>query len=210
MGNVLTPTKPLKEIIRENQRMIKKSIRELEREIRDCEKNEKKLNTDVRKAIKENQTGAARVMVKDLVRTKKTITKFIELKTHLNAVSLKMQTVKSTQAMADAMKGVTKALISTNKQIDLPSLNKIMAEFMKENEKNEIMQEMIGDSIDDAMEVEGSSEEEELIFNQILDEVGAKSTDAVPEAPKQSLVQNAEPAARDQVQSDLENRLNDL
>eukprot|EP00595_Chromulina_sp_UTEXLB2642_P002726 CAMPEP_0196765594 /NCGR_PEP_ID=MMETSP1095-20130614/9889_1 /TAXON_ID=96789 ORGANISM="Chromulina nebulosa, Strain UTEXLB2642" /NCGR_SAMPLE_ID=MMETSP1095 /ASSEMBLY_ACC=CAM_ASM_000446 /LENGTH=111 /DNA_ID=CAMNT_0042123897 /DNA_START=350 /DNA_END=682 /DNA_ORIENTATION=+ len=111
--------------------------------------------------------------------------------------------------MADAMKGVTKALISTNKQIDLPSLNKIMAEFMKENEKNEIMQEMIGDSIDDAMEVEGSSEEEELIFNQILDEVGAKSTDAVPEAPKQSLAQNAEPASKDQVQSDLENRLNE-
>jgi hypothetical protein len=30
-------------------------------------------------------------MVKDLVRTKKSITKFIELKTHLNAVGLKLQ-----------------------------------------------------------------------------------------------------------------------
>lgn len=32
-----------------------------------------------------------RVMAKDYVRTKNYVTKFIEMKTHLNAVSLKMQ-----------------------------------------------------------------------------------------------------------------------
>ena len=32
-------------------------------------------------------------MVKDLVRTKKSVTKFIELKTHLTAVGLKIQVI---------------------------------------------------------------------------------------------------------------------
>jgi charged multivesicular body protein 2A len=86
--------------------------------------------------------------------------------------------------MADAMKGVTKTLIKMNKLIDLPSLNKIMAEFMKENERNELMQEVVGDTIDDAMEEEGGVEEEDLIFRQILDEIGAKAADAAPEAPR--------------------------
>jgi hypothetical protein len=45
-------------------------------------------------------------MAKDLVRTRNYITRFIEMKTHLNAVSLKIQTIKSHQAMAEAMKGV--------------------------------------------------------------------------------------------------------
>jgi division protein CdvB (Snf7/Vps24/ESCRT-III family) len=47
-------------------------------------------------------------MAKDLYRTKTHISKFIELRTHLNAVSLKLQTVKSHEAMSSAMKGVTK------------------------------------------------------------------------------------------------------
>ena len=35
--------------------------------------------------------GPVRIMAKDLVRTRNYVTRFIEMKTHLNAVSLKMQ-----------------------------------------------------------------------------------------------------------------------
>jgi charged multivesicular body protein 2A len=55
MGNVFAPEKPLKDIVRENQRMIKKSIRELEKEIRSLETNEKKLIADIKKNAKLNQ-----------------------------------------------------------------------------------------------------------------------------------------------------------
>ena len=48
--------------------------------------------------------GAAKIMAKDLVRTRQQIQKFYEMKSHLQAVSLKIQTLKSTAAMADAMK----------------------------------------------------------------------------------------------------------
>lgn len=54
MGNVFSQ-KPLKEIVRENQRMLKKSIRELEKEIRTLETNEKKLIADIKKHAKLNQ-----------------------------------------------------------------------------------------------------------------------------------------------------------
>lgn len=101
----------------------------------------------------------------------------------LHISSVLEQTVKSTQAMTDAMKGVTKALVKMNKMVDLPSINKIMAEFMKENERNEIIQETVGDTIDDVMEEEGGAEEENLLFEQIMAEIGAKTTETVPELP---------------------------
>jgi len=91
MGNIFRPEKPLKEIVRENQRMIKKSVRELEKEIKSLESNEKKLISDIKKHAKLNQMGAVKIMAKDLVRTRNYITRFIEMKTHLNAVSLKIQ-----------------------------------------------------------------------------------------------------------------------
>lgn len=210
MGNVFGEEKPLKDIVRENQRMIKKSIRELEKEIRTLETAEKKLIADIRKHAKLNQMGSVRVMAKDLVRTRNYITRFIGMKTHLNAVALKMQTVKSHDAMANAMKGVTKALTAMNKKMDLPGLNKIMAEFMRENERAELTQEMIGDTLDDAMEEEGSAEEEDKIVGQILDELGV-TMDATPEAPTGNTVttevKQEETPADAAAMSDLEARL---
>jgi RNA polymerase-interacting CarD/CdnL/TRCF family regulator len=55
MGNLFAPEKPLKEVIRENQRLLKKSVRELEKEIKALESNEKKLVADIRKSAKANQ-----------------------------------------------------------------------------------------------------------------------------------------------------------
>jgi hypothetical protein len=62
MGNVFAQ-KPLKEIVRENQRMIKKSIRELEKEIKNLESQEKKLIADIKKHAKLNQMVATSFLV---------------------------------------------------------------------------------------------------------------------------------------------------
>lgn len=89
--------------------------------------------------------------------------------------------------MAQAMKGVAKALTKMNQKINLPGLQKIMAEFMKENEKSELTQEMMGDTIDDALEDEGTAEEEGMIINQVLDELGVNVGEIAPAAPTASL-----------------------
>eukprot|EP00401_Gymnodinium_catenatum_P069701 CAMPEP_0117504460 /NCGR_PEP_ID=MMETSP0784-20121206/24860_1 /TAXON_ID=39447 /ORGANISM="" /LENGTH=155 /DNA_ID=CAMNT_0005299815 /DNA_START=63 /DNA_END=527 /DNA_ORIENTATION=- len=130
------------------------------------------------------QMGAVKVMAKDLIRTRNYITRFIEMKTHLNAVGLKMQTIKSHQAMSEAMKGVTKAMVKMNKKVNLPGLQKIMREFMKENERMEMTQEMIGDAVDDAMEEEGSAEQEELVVGQVLAELGISMSEDLGVAPQ--------------------------
>mmetsp|Transcript_17371 Transcript_17371/g.18113 ORF Transcript_17371/g.18113 Transcript_17371/m.18113 type:complete len:235 (+) Transcript_17371:96-800(+) len=183
MGNMFGSGKPLKEIIRENQRMINKAIRELEKEIKNLERSAKRLEGDIKKAGRENQISAARMMAKDLVRTRRNISRFIEMKSHLNGVSMKLLTIKSHDAMANAMKGVTKALTKMNKQTSLPGLQKIMLEFARENEKSEIVQEAIADTLDDAMEEDGAAEEEDLIVSQVLDELGIGGIDSVPDAP---------------------------
>lgn len=126
----------------------------------------------------------------------------------LNTIPL--QTIKSHDAMATAMKGVTKALTQMNKKINLPGLQKIMAEFMKENEKADITAEMIGDTLDDAMEEEGSAEEEERIVGQVLDELGVSMGQELGPVPMAAVPgaqeQKADPAQESAV-SDLEARL---
>lgn len=54
-------------------------------------------------------------MAKDLVRTRRYVKKFMLMKANIQAVSLKIQTLRSQNTMAEAMKGVTKAMQSMNK-----------------------------------------------------------------------------------------------
>jgi seryl-tRNA synthetase len=87
-------------------RSLDKAIRELDRERTALQAQEKKLIAEIKSSAKQNQMGAVRVMAKDLIRTRHSVTKFYSLKSQLQGVSLRMQTLKSTQAMADAMRRV--------------------------------------------------------------------------------------------------------
>ena len=62
---------------------------------------------------------AVKIMAKDLVRTRRYVKKFILMRANIQAVALKIQTLKSQDAMAQAMKGVTRAMTTMNKQVGI-------------------------------------------------------------------------------------------
>ena len=64
MGNILGKEKPLKEVLRENKRMINRAIRELDREKNGLEREEKRLMMEIKKAAKDGQMGAVKIMAK--------------------------------------------------------------------------------------------------------------------------------------------------
>jgi charged multivesicular body protein 2A len=64
MGSVFGKEKPLKEVLRENKRMINKAIRELDREKVALEREEKRLTMDIKKAAKDGQMKAVKIMAK--------------------------------------------------------------------------------------------------------------------------------------------------
>ena len=108
------------EVLRENQRLLNKSMRELDRERTNLQRQEKKITVEIRKMAKQGQMGAAKIMAKALVRTRNQITKFYKMKSQLQGVSMRIQTLKSTQAMNQAMAGATRAMMTMNRQMNLP------------------------------------------------------------------------------------------
>ena len=105
----------------------------------------------------------------DLVRTRRYVKKFMLMRANIQAVSLKIQTLKSQNAMAQAMKGVTKAMMNMNKQMKLPEIQKIMQEFEKQSEIMDMKEEMMSDVIDDALGDEDDEEESDAIVSQVKD-----------------------------------------
>lgn len=122
-------------------------------------------------------------MAKDLVRIRANITKFYKMKTELQAVNLKITTMKSHQQMAESMAGVTRIMGAMNRRMNLPAMQKIMMNFERENEKMDMKQEMMSDTMDDIFEGEDEEEETDQIVNQVLDEIGINLSSQLADAP---------------------------
>jgi len=162
------------ERIKEYNRQIKKSVREIDRERTALERQEKKLLADIKKAAKDGQMDSAKIMAKDLVRTRGYIKKMFKMKAHMEAVSLRLQTMSSSAQMAQCMKGVTKVMGKMNAKMSSANIQKIMMEFEKQNEMMGMKEEMMGDAMDDAFADEEDSEEEDSILGSVLAEIGVE------------------------------------
>lgn len=81
------------ERLRKHQRALEKTQRELDRERVKLENQEKKLVADIKKSAKNGQIGACKIQAKDLVRTRRYIQKFYQMRTQLQAISLRIQVI---------------------------------------------------------------------------------------------------------------------
>lgn len=180
-GKSLTPQERLKK----NQRALERTQRELEREKRKLEAQEKKLTLDIKKAAKNNQISAAKIKAKDLVRTRSYVSKFNNMQTQLQAISLRIQAVRSSDQMSSSMREATVLLAGMNRSMNLPQLQKISMEFEKQNELMDQRQEFIDEAIDGVMEDDEFNEDEEAdeIVNKVLDEIGVDLNTELTNAP---------------------------
>lgn len=179
-GKKMTPD----EMMRKNQRALNKAMRDLDREKLKMEQQEKKVIADIKKLAKEGQIDAVKIMAKDLVRTRRYVKKFMLMKANIQAVSLKIQTLKSQNTMAMAMKGVTQAMQNMNRQMNMPQIQKILMDFEKQSEIMDMKEEMINDVMDDAMEDEGDEAETDAVVSQVLDELGLQLNDQLSGLPQ--------------------------
>ena len=211
MGNMFGGGKSMREIIREQKRMVDRAARALERDRANLEREEKKLIVDIKKNAKDNRIGPVRIMAKDLVRIRKHQEKFTNLTAQLRAISLQMTSMQSTQSISEAMKKVTRSMVKLNKQVNLPQLQQVMREFAKQSEQLDMKGEMIGDSIDDVMDDGEDEKESELIVNQVLDEIGVTLGEGLVDVPgKKAAAAEKEETKVDEADRALEARFNNL
>lgn len=160
--------------------------------------------------------GACKVMARDLVCTRRNIHKFYQMNTQLQAISLRMQTLRSTQQMSEAMRGATKvrdilahqALGSMNRSTNILAVQRILMEFERESNTMDMKDEMMNDAADDALEDDGGiaeNEESESILKEVFDEIGVDvgqklsntpSTEPAPKNPARVAVTEGAPAPR--------------
>ncbi|TGZ61700.1 hypothetical protein CRM22_007834 [Opisthorchis felineus] len=174
--------KTVDEQLRANKRAISRAIRELDGEKRRLEQDKTRIKTEIKKLAKQNEMDAVRILAKQIVRNDHYCKKFTLMRTNLEAVSLKLQTLKSTNAMGQTMKQVTQVMKRMNASMKLPQLQRIMMEFEKESGLLDSKEEMMSDAIDDALG-EDDIDESEAIVNSVLAELGIEMNEQLSNLP---------------------------
>lgn len=190
-GRSVTPA----ERLRQHLRSLQRAQRELERERVKLEAQEKKLVTDIKRHARQGQMPACKVMARDLVRTRRNIHKFYQMSTQLQAVGLRMQTLRSTQQMAEAMRGASRTLGSMNKSMNIMAVQKILQEFERESTSMDMKDEIMNDTVEDAIGTQedemgegiGEGEESDAILREVLDEIGLDMHQQLRQAPEGAL-----------------------
>ena len=202
----LTP----QEQMRAHKRGINRAMRELDRERNKLQLQEKKLITEIKKLARQGQESSVRILAKDLVRVRGSVTKFYSMKSQLQAVEMRLQTMKSTHAMSEALKGVGKSMVQFNKAMNLPELNSIMQEFARENQRMEMTEEMMGDAVDMAMGSEDDIQATDDVVNQVLSEIGVEVGAQLETGPMRSLNRPVQEEVKTNESGALEARFNAL
>lgn len=208
----------LEEQLKANKRLISRAIREMDRERTELERDQKRLEIDIKRLAQQGQMGAVRVAAKDLVRTRNHINKFYQMRSNLQGLNLKMQTMKSSYEMATAMGKMSKAMKNMNKKINVPRMRDLMMEFQRQEAAMEMTQEMTEDVMDDVLDDPDAAGTEDAVVQKVLEEIGVSLTESLKEAPvgppvtgiKQTAGATAQPVALDADVSDLEARLENL
>lgn len=175
--------KSTRELLRENQRKVGRSIRELDREMGKVQVQEKRFVSQVRRMAREGDMVGVKAVARDLVRTRQTVAQYRGLKSHLDTASTRMQTLNSTQAMSEAVQGMTRAMTNMNKTMQLPVVTKMMQEFMRAQTISEAAVDVMGDGMEDMMCAEGEADDTETLVSQVLDELGCSVEMNLVDAP---------------------------
>ena len=128
MGNKQPKLSPEEEA-KQNKRTIKKAIRDIERERGRLQKQETKTLAEIKKLATQNQHNAAKVMSKDLVRSRAQVNMYYQMGSQLKVIENTLATAQINATMLSSLQGVNKVMSRVNAEMNPQQLNQIMKDF---------------------------------------------------------------------------------
>lgn len=203
-----TPDKPPKDLINEWTHKIRKEMRAIDRQIRDIKKEEDKVKRSIKDAAKRGEKEVCVILAKEMIHSKRAISKLYASKAHMNSVLLSMKNQLAVLRVAGSLQKSTEVMKAMQNLVKIPEIQATMRDLSKEMMKAGIIEEMLEDTFESMEDGEEMEEEAEAEVDKILFEITAgalgkapsKVTDALP------VIQPAAAAAvsEDESEEDME------
>ncbi|RDW66068.1 hypothetical protein BP6252_09703 [Coleophoma cylindrospora] len=185
--------------VRKCNQLIRANTRKLDRDIAQLKVVENKTKTLITAASRRAQRNPSqakqaqqemRIFARELIRTRKTSNRLVTSKAQLNSVQMQVSEAFAVRKIEGSIRSSVGIMKDVNSLVRLPELTGTMRDLSQELVKAGIIEEMVGDSMPDAImdeEEEEAEEEVDKVLGEILkdrmDKVAATPVDAAPAAP---------------------------
>ncbi|KAK4537075.1 hypothetical protein CDCA_CDCA11G3100 [Cyanidium caldarium] len=169
--------------LRKYKRTIDRAVREVDRERIKMQRVEQQRKNEIRKLARDGQHKSMRIAARDLVRVRNNVARMYEVRSQMQSVQMQLSSMRSSEAMTEAVRGIVKSMRLMNRQVNLPRINAILQEFERENEILGMKQEVLDDAMENAVVDDDETEETDEVVNQVLDELGLENASRLGNAP---------------------------
>eukprot|EP01155_Anaeramoeba_flamelloides_P031476 Anaeramoba_flamelloidesa89353_80.p1 GENE.a89353_80~~a89353_80.p1 ORF type:complete len:213 (-),score=63.20 a89353_80:121-759(-) len=151
------------------KKQLKNEQRSLKRDIRKIQREERKVLMEAKRAGKQGDREAAKILAKEIVNSRKATERLMVASTQINSVIMEIQNNMSTMKVMKSIKASTQVTQYMNSLIRMPEINKTCMNLAREMEKAGIIEEMVDETLD--MDEESLEDEADEQVDQIMDEI---------------------------------------
>ena len=141
-----------KEQVNEWCKKIRKEGYNLDRQINAIKREEAKVTRSLKEAAKKGDKESCQILAKELINSRKAVTKLYTAKANLNSVQMQMKSQLATLKVAGTLQTSAEVMKSMSQLVKLPEIQKSMMELSREMMKAGVIEEMM----EDVMEPLGS------------------------------------------------------
>ncbi|XP_038979604.1 vacuolar protein sorting-associated protein 24 homolog 1-like [Phoenix dactylifera] len=196
--NLLKPKVNPQQQLREWQRRLRQECRNIERQIRDVQREERNVQKAIKEAAKRNDMVSAKALAKEIVRSRRAVNRLYENKAQLNSISMHLGEIVATARTVGHLSKSAEVMKLVNNLMKAPEVAATMQEFSKEMTKAGVIEEMVNDSVDSALDSEDIVEETEEEVDKVLAAIAGETASQLPDAVRRERIK--QPSASEAVE----------
>lgn len=177
--------KSKQELEEEAKKLQKKELRDATRSYEriqaDLERQEKKLESEIKTAASKGDSDLAKVLAKQLIKVRNEKVRAVGAKSKINTVASHANTIQTNNKLAQVMANSASVMSRVNQQLQPELLAKQIGQFQAETMKMDMKDSTINDIFDEIFEEE--DQEADSIMNQVLDELAIETSANLSKLP---------------------------
>lgn len=207
------------ELVKEWSHKIRKEGYQLDRQVRSIRNEEEKVKRTLKQAALKGDKDTCTILAKEIVHSRKAVTRIYLTKAHLNSVQLQMKNQLATLRVAGSLEKSTEVMVAMQNLVRLPEVAGVMRDMSKEMMKAGIIEEMLEETMDsiedtDELEEEVQSEVDKVLFEITEGKLGVleppPTTPAGKEARREPAVPEPEEEEEEEDMTEMQSRLQAL
>lgn len=176
-----------KELVNEWSKQLRKEGYSLDRQIRQIQRSEQAAVKSIKDAAKKGDSASAKVLAREVVHSRKAVSKIYTAKANLKSVEMQMKGQAAQVRVAGSLSKSADTMKAMQQLVKIPEIQKTMQEMSKEMMKAGIIEEMMEDtfeSLEDQDELEDDVQNE---VDKVISEIMAGKISKMPAAPEASI-----------------------